>query len=148
MKWYVIMCLLVGGIYYVVDIGTAKDPVRDAINWSMKNYNPGLTPKVRYYGAWVYLKRDEYDKAQHAFTEYLIDYPTGQYAADALFNLGGAAEENRSWDLGKAALKKLLEEYPSYKDKDIAAKKLELLKYHHGSDVGELPTRDEYYGQQ
>lgn len=134
---YVFLALY-GAYYYV----STTYKIHDALVYAQKHPDPKSAPRIIYYVGFYHYQKSEYPQAQEAFTQLLLDYPTCQYEASALFYLGDVSEQLKNWDLAKSSLARYVERFPSGKDREIVSKKLELIKYHHGMDVPEFPSRE------
>ena len=101
----------------------------DTLVYAKKNPQASWAPAADYYIGLVYYQRAEYGKAQEAFTQLLTDYSTGPYTAKGLMRLAAAAEENRDYEVARQSLKRFLEEFPDHKDKPVAERRLEYVKF-------------------
>ena len=119
---------LYGGFYYVSKLYKFDD------NMAYVKGHKGASwaPKANYYIGVIYYQREDYPKAQEAFTQLLTDYPTCQHAAKGLVYWEGAAEYNHDWGSARTALDRYIEEYPDGEDIDLMKKRSEMLKYRHG----------------
>lgn len=129
MRTYVLIVLTIAGAYYFV---TRKVKLDDPLAYSAKYRSKSWAPAADYYIGLAYYERGDYPRAQAAFTQLLGDHATSYYAPKGLMYLADSAEENRDYAAAKEALARYLDEYPEGKEKDRAAKKLELLRYRHG----------------
>lgn len=129
MRTYVLIVLALAGSYYFI---TRKVKLDEPLAYSAKYKNSSWAPAANYYIGLAYYQRSDYPRAQEAFTQLLGNHATSYYAPQGLMYLADAAEENRDYATAKEALARYLEEYPEGKEKDRAAKKLELLRYRHG----------------
>lgn len=101
----------------------------DTLVYARKNPQAKWAPAADYYVGLVYFQRAEYGKAQEAFTQLLTDYSTGPYTARGLMRLAASAEENRDFEVARQSLTRFLEEFPDHKDKKIAERRLEYIKF-------------------
>ncbi len=101
----------------------------DTLVYARKNPQAKWAPAADYYVGLVYFQRAEYGKAQEAFTQLLTDFSTGPYTAKGLMRLAAAAEENRDYEVARQSLARFLEEFPDHKDKKIAERRLEYIKF-------------------
>ncbi|MDD5658287.1 MAG: tetratricopeptide repeat protein [Elusimicrobia bacterium] len=117
-----------GGYYYLAH----HCKFDDGIEFVSRHKDAAWAPRANYLIGMVYEQREDYPKAQDAFSRLLTAYPTCQYAADALLKMGLAAEHNGDWDTAKSALARYAEEHPDGGKIELARKRLELLRYQHG----------------
>lgn len=129
MRTYTIIVLTILGCYYYV---SRKVKLEEPLAYAAKYKDKSWAPAADYYIGLAYYQRSDYPNAQIAFTQLLTDHATSQYAPRGLMFLADAAEGTNDWDSAKAAMVRYLDEYPEGKDKDRAAKKLEMLRYKHG----------------
>lgn len=129
MRTYVLVVLALAGSYYFI---TRKVKLDDPLAYAAKYKKQSWSPAADYYIGVVYYQRSDYPRAQAAFTQLLADHATSQYTQKGLMYLADSAEENRDYAASKEALARYLEEYPEGKDKELAAKKLDILRYKHG----------------
>lgn len=101
----------------------------DTLVYAKKNPQAKWAPAADYYVGLVYYQRAEYVKAQEAFTQLLTDFSTGPYTAKGLMRLAAAAEENRDYAVARQSLERFLEEFPDHKDKKVAERRLEYIKF-------------------
>ena len=127
MKFILVVLALAGGYYYV----SRHFEFNDTLVYAKKHPESRYAPAIDYYVGTIYYQRENYGKAQEAFTQLLTDFPTTQYAPTALERLSDAAEYNGDWQTAKDSLQRYVEEYPNGKDMQVVQKRLELLKYHH-----------------
>lgn len=97
--------------------------------YAKKNPTAAWAPAADYYAGLVYYQRTDYPKAQGAFTQLLTDYPTSHYAPKALLRLSEVAIENRDYQTARESLERFLEEYPQHKERNLAEKRLEVVKF-------------------
>ncbi|MBI4061843.1 MAG: outer membrane protein assembly factor BamD [Elusimicrobia bacterium] len=100
-----------------------------ALAYAKKNPQASWAPAADYYVGLAYYQRAEYAKSQEAFTQLLTDYATGPYTAKGLLRLSSAAEENRDYAAARQSLERFIEEFPGHKDKSVAEKRLEIIKF-------------------
>lgn len=130
MRYLLILAGLYGAYYYA----SRHFEFHDTLVYAQKNPQEKWSPAVEYYVGMAYYQRADYPKAQEAFTQLLTAHPTAYaYLPKTLIRLSDAAEYNRDWDTAKQALSQYLEQFPEGKDAEMARKRLELLKYRHGS---------------
>ena len=139
MKTALVIFLALYGAYYYV---TAHYQIHDALVYAQKHPDPVTAPKIEYYVGFYHYQKSEYPQAQEAFTTLLMDYATCQYEERALYYLGDAAEASNNWDLAKASLARYIDHFPDGKDRELVGKKLEMIRYHHGMDVPDFPSRE------
>lgn len=101
----------------------------DTLVYAKKNPQAKWAPAADYYVGLVYFQRAEYGKAQEAFTQLLTDFSTGPYTAKGLMRLAASAEENKDFEVARQSLTRFLEEFPDHKDKKIAERRLEYIKF-------------------
>ncbi|MBI4375701.1 MAG: outer membrane protein assembly factor BamD [Elusimicrobia bacterium] len=126
-KYFLIVLALYGGCYYLwphfsLYKGLALTKSRSGARW---------VPPMEYYIGVVYYQKEDYPRAQEAFTQLLAASPTGYYVPRALIYLSDAADRTRDWDVAKAAAARYVEEFPDGKEIELMRKRLEMLKYHH-----------------
>lgn len=141
MKAYIIVVTVIFAGYYLFS-NNVHSP-KDALAYAQKHPDPKWAPMIDYYVGSYYFHRGEFGVAQQAYMQLLTDYTTSQYEAQALANLGTAAEENHDYGIAKGALAHYMQDFPNGPDKEVVQKKLELIKYHHGFDVEIYPPPKE-----
>jgi TolA-binding protein len=124
-KWIFVAALLYGGYWYA----DRRFNFSDILVYARKNPRAAWAPAVDYYVGLAYYQRAEYAKSQEAFTQLLADYSTGSYTAKGLLRLSSAAEENREYEVARQSLQRFIEEFPDHKDKAVAEKRLEMIKF-------------------
>jgi TolA-binding protein len=124
-KLIVVAAVLYGSYWYA----TRHFNFADALAYARKHPQASWAPAMDYYVGLAYYQRAEYAKSQEAFTQLLTDYSTGPYTAKGLLRLSSAAEENRDWPVARQSLERFIEEFPDHKDKPIAEKRLEVIKF-------------------
>lgn len=124
-KLIIVGAVLYGGYWYV----TKNYRFEDTLAHSKKNPGASWAPAVDYYVGMVYYQRADYPKAQEAFTQLLTDRSTGPYIAKGLLRLATVAEENRDYAVARQSFERFLEEFPDHKDKEVAARRLEAIKF-------------------
>lgn len=126
MKKLIIVAAVLYGTYWYA---SNRFNFADTLAYAKKNPQASWAPAVDYYVGMVYFQRAEYPKAQEAFTQLLTDYSTGPYTAKGLLRLATVAEENKDWQVARQSLERFIEEFPEHKDKQIAAQRLEIIKF-------------------
>lgn len=126
MKKFVIFFAILYGIYWYA---SEKFSFEGTLAYAHNNQHKKWAPAAEYYVGLVYYQRAEYPKAQEAFTMLLTDFSTGTYTASGLWRLASAAEENRDYETARQSLTRLLEEFPDYKERKAAERKLEYIKF-------------------
>jgi TolA-binding protein len=129
MKKFAFIALALWGCYYY---SSRHLNLENSARFVSTHKNASWAPRAAYYIAVVYEQRENYPKAQEAFSQLLTDYPTCQYAPSALIKLDSAAENNADWETAKSSLVRYLEEFPDAPQKELATKRLEMLRYKHG----------------
>jgi outer membrane protein assembly factor BamD (BamD/ComL family) len=124
-KWIVVFAVLYGTYWYAIN----RFDFADTLVYAKKNPQASWAPAVDYYVGLVYFQRAEYAKSQEAFTQLLTDYSTGPYTDRGLMRLSQVAMENRDWAVARQSLERFLEEFPAHKDRNIAEKRLEFIKF-------------------
>lgn len=124
-KLIFIVAVLYGTYWYA----STRFNFADTLVYAKKNRQASWAPAADYYIGLVYYQRAEYPKAQEAFTQLLTDFSTGPYTAKGLIRLASAAEENRDYEVARQSLQRFIEEFPDHKDKGVAEKRLELIKF-------------------
>ncbi|MFA6003435.1 MAG: tetratricopeptide repeat protein [Elusimicrobiota bacterium] len=127
-KYIVLILAVAGGYYYV----SRHCNLANAERLISEHKGASWAPRARYTVALFYDQREDYPKAQEAFTRLLSEYPTCQYVPSVLIHVDEVAQENQDWAAAKAALARYVEEFPEGKDIELARKRLEMLRYHHG----------------
>ena len=124
-KWIAVFVVLYGTYWYA----SRHYNFADTLVYAKKNPQASWAPAADYYVGMVYYQRAEYPKAQEAFTQLLTDYSTGPYTAKGLLRLASAAEENRDYETARQSLARFIEEFPDHKDKNVAERRLEYIKF-------------------
>lgn len=123
------LIFVVGVLYGTYWYASRHYNFSDTLVYARKNPQAKWAPAADYYVGLVYFQRAEYPKAQEAFTQLLTDYSTGPYTAKGLMRLAASAEENRDFEVARQSLTRFLEEFPDHKDKKIAERRLEYIKF-------------------
>ncbi|MFA6092168.1 MAG: tetratricopeptide repeat protein [Elusimicrobiota bacterium] len=101
----------------------------DILRYSKTHPNRSTSPAVDYYvGMTAYLKSD-YDLAVPAFEQLLADYPTCQYAPNALVRLAGIHSEKYHWEPARAALQRYMDDFPQGSEIESVRRKYEFIKF-------------------
>jgi outer membrane protein assembly factor BamD (BamD/ComL family) len=122
-KFYFFVLVMAGLWYYATHIFQ----IDDVTAFAQKNHNASWAPAAEYTVGLVYYQRDEFPKAQAAFTQFLTEYPTGQYEGRALLRLSEVAEDNHDYATEKTALDQYLADFPDGPDRQTAEKRRELI---------------------
>ncbi len=132
MKIYLLVVAVICAIYYGYGkyVG-GKDYLQSTLEYTKKHPDPKWSPMIDYYVGFTYYQQGEYTKAKGAFEQQLADYPTAQYAPQALVKLCLTAQELREWGTAKEAAARYIEEYPTGDDIKLMQSNLESLKYNH-----------------
>ncbi|MCX5797871.1 MAG: tetratricopeptide repeat protein [Elusimicrobia bacterium] len=128
MKYVLCVLALAGGYYYL----SRHASLEASLQYVTQHKGASWAPRANYTIGWIYHQREEYGKAEAAFTQLLTDYPTGQFAAPALVYLEDSAESVKDWDAAKAALDRYIEEHPDGAEIKLMRERREMLHYHHG----------------
>lgn len=123
------LIFVVGVLYGTYWYASRHYNFSDTLVYARKNPQAKWAPAADYYVGLVYYQRAEYVKAQEAFTQLLTDYSTGPYTAKGLMRLAASAEENRDFEVARQSLTRFLEEFPDHKDKKVAERRLEYIKF-------------------
>jgi len=124
-KLIFVAAVLYGTYWYA----SARFNFSDTLVYAKKNPSASWAPAADYYVGLVYFQRAEYVKSQEAFTQLLTDYTTGPYTSRGLMRLSQVAMENRDWAVARQSLERFIEEFPDHKEKNIAEKRLEYIKF-------------------
>lgn len=132
MKTYLFVVAIIAAVYY----GHGKyvggqDHLKMVLEYTKKHPDPKWSPMIDYYVGFVYYQQGDYSNAVLAYQQQLTDYPTGQYAPEALVKLCLASQEIREWPQATEAAARYVEEFPDGKDIKIMKTNLDALKYHH-----------------
>lgn len=124
-KWIAVAAVIYGTYWYA----TNRFNFSDTLVYARKNPQASWAPAADYYVGLVYYQRNEPAKAQAAFTQLLTDYSTGPYTAKGLQWLAAAAQENKDYETARQSLQRFVEEFPDHKDRPVAEKRLEIIKF-------------------
>ena len=127
-KYVIFVLALAGGYYYL----SQHASLESGLQYVAQHKGASWAPRANYIIGFIYHQREEYGKAETAFTQLLTDYPTGQFAAQGLFYLEDSAEDVHDWDTAKTALDRYIEEYPDGQKIGLMRQRRELLHYQHG----------------
>jgi|GEM_PF-1979952 len=127
-KYVIFVLALAGGYYYL----SRNASLESGLQFVAQHKDSSWAPRANYTIGFIYHQREEYGKAEAAFTQLLTDYPTGQFTASGLFYLEDSAEYTRDWETAKTALDRYIEEYPDGREIGIMRQRRDLLHYHHG----------------
>ena len=123
-KLWLLVGLAVFSYYYV----TRHVNFASTLAYTKKNKEKAWAPKVDYWIGLAYYQRGEYGKSREAFTQLLTEYPTSYHSSKALLKLSDMAEIQHDWASSRDALTKFLEDYPEHPDRDLAQKRLEIVR--------------------
>jgi len=124
-KFLIVVAVLYGGCWYADKyVG-----LQETLVWAKKNPQSEWAPAADYYVGLAYYQKADYPKAQEAFTQLLTDYATGQYIARGLLYQAYTAQENRDWPVARQSLERFIEEFPDHKNKGLAQKQLDVIKF-------------------
>ncbi len=126
---YVLFVLAVAGGYYYLSRNASLE---SGLQYIEQHKGASWAPRANYTIGFIYHQREEYDKAETAFTQLLTDYPTGQFVARGLFYLEDSAEYVHDWAAAKTALDRYIDEYPDGHDVGLMRQRRDLLHYNHG----------------
>lgn len=124
-KWIAVFAVLYGTYWYASN----RFDFADTLVYARKNPQASWAPAADYYVGLVYYQRTEYVKSQEAFTQLLTDYSTGPYTSRGLMRLSQVAMDNRDYETARQSLTRFLEEFPDHKERNIAEKRLEYIKF-------------------
>lgn len=124
-KWIAVFAVLYGMYWYASN----RFDFADTLVYARKNPQASWAPAADYYVGLVYYQRTEYAKSQAAFTQLLTDYSTGPYTSRGLMRLSQVAMDNRDYETARQSLTRFLEEFPDHKERNIAEKRLEYIKF-------------------
>lgn len=124
-KWIAVFAVLYGMYWYASN----RFDFADTLVYARKNPQASWAPAADYYVGLVYYQRTEYVKSQEAFTQLLTDYSTGPYTSRGLMRLSQVAMDNKDYETARQSLTRFLEEFPDHKERNIAEKRLEYIKF-------------------
>lgn len=124
-KWIAVFAVLYGTYWYASN----RFDFADTLVYARKNPQASWAPAADYYVGLVYYQRTEYVKSQEAFTQLLTDYSTGPYTSRGLMRLSQVAMDNKDYETARQSLTRFLEEFPDHKERNIAEKRLEYIKF-------------------
>lgn len=127
-KFVIVALALYGGYYYL----SRHASMESSMQYVAQHKGASWAPRANYTIGRIYHQREEYGKAEAAFTQLLTDYPTGQFAARGLYFLEDSAESVKDWEAAKAALDRYIEEYPDGDKIRLMRQRREMLRYQHG----------------
>jgi TolA-binding protein len=127
-KYVIFVLALAGGYYYL----SRNASLESGLQYVAQHKGASWAPRANYAIGFIYHEREDYGKAEAAFTRLLTDYPTGQFTARALFYLEDSAEYAHDWDTAKTALDRYIEQCPDGHEIELMRQRRELLHYHHG----------------
>lgn len=132
MKIYLVVVAIIAGLYYGHEkyVG-GKDHLKMALEYTKKNPDPKWSPMIDFYVGFTYYQQGDYHNAVAAYQQLLTDYPTAQYAPEALVKLCLSSQEIREWPTATEAAARYVEEFPDGKDIKLMKTNLDSLKYHH-----------------
>lgn len=124
-KFLIAVAVLYGGCWY----GSKHLGLQETLAYAKKNPQGKYSQAADYYVGLAYYQKADYPKAQEAFTQLLTDYATGPYIARGLLYQAYTAQENRDWPVARQSLERFIEEFPDHKNKSIAEKQLDVIKF-------------------
>jgi TolA-binding protein len=128
MRYILFVLALAGGYYYV----SRHASLDSSLQYVEQHKGASWAPRANYTIGFLYHEREEYGKAEAAFSQLLTDYPTGQFTIQGLFYLEDSAEYLHDWDTAKTALDRYIEDYPDGHDIGLMRQRRDLLHYNHG----------------
>jgi TolA-binding protein len=128
MKYILFVLALAGGYYYL----SQHASLESGLQYVGQHKGAAWAPRANFTIGLIYHQREDYGKAEAAFTQLLTDYPTGQFLASGLFYLEDSAEYVHDWDTAKTALDRYIEECPDGDRISLVRQRRDLLHYHHG----------------
>jgi TolA-binding protein len=127
-RYVVFVLALAGGYYYL----SRNASLEAGLQYAARHKDASWAPRADYTIGFIYHEREEYGKAEAAFTQLLTDYPTGQFTAPGLFYLEDSAEYIHDWDTAKTSLDRYIEDFPDGDKIGLVRQRRELLRYNHG----------------
>lgn len=124
-KWMIVVAVVYGSYWYV----TNKFHFDDALAYAHRHQYAKWAPAVDYYVGVIYYQRTQPAKAQEALTQLVTDHSTGPYTVKGLQLLAAAAQENRNFEVARQTLERFITEFPDHKDRPVAEKRLEIIKF-------------------
>lgn len=124
-KWMIVAAAIYGSYWYVSN----RFNFDDGLVYAHKHQYTKWAPAVDYYIGVVYYQRSQPAKAQEALTQLVTDHSTGPYTAKGLQLLAAAAQENRDMEVARQTLQRFIEEFPDHKDRPVAEKRLDIIKF-------------------
>jgi len=124
-KFLITVALLYGTYWYASN----RFNFSDTLVYAHKHQYSNWAPAIDYYVGVVYFQRSQPGKAQEALTQLVTDHSTGPYTAKGLQLLAAAAQENKDFDVARQTLQRFIEEFPDHKERPVAEKRLEIIKF-------------------
>lgn len=124
-KLFVWFALFVCAVVYV----RSNYALEDVLKFSREHPHPEISPRVDYYIGWMEFQRSNYEKSHQAFDQLLTDYPTCQYAPDALFRKAWMYTDNYKYPEARKMYSKYMEEFPEGPEIHKVQKKYEYIRF-------------------
>lgn len=124
-KWFFIIAVVAGLGFYVRSHYTFKD----VLSYSKSRPDPKVSPKLDYYVGMAHYLRSEYPESAEAFEQLLADYPTCQYAPQALYKLGTIYIDQMQWEKARTHLQRYLDDYPDGPEIKLVQNQFDTVKF-------------------
>ncbi|MFH2203771.1 MAG: tetratricopeptide repeat protein [Elusimicrobiota bacterium] len=124
-KIFIIFFIFIGSIVYI----RANYTMMNVLEVSEKRPHPTFSPKIEYYIGRAQYHRDIYAESHQAFDQLLKDYPTCQYAPDALYFKGLMYSEEKKYGPAREVYEQYIEKFPKGDRIQLVEKKYEFIKF-------------------
>ena len=124
-KIFIILFVFVGTVIYI----RSNYTYMDVLAYSEKHPHPSISPRVEYWIGRAQYHRDVFPESHQAFDQMLKDYPTCQYAPDALYYKGLMYSDGRKFAHACLQYEKYMKMFPEGKRIRQIEKKHEFIKF-------------------
>lgn len=124
-KFFYIVAVLAGGVYYVTQHYTTAD----VLTWAKARPVAADRDKYVYYVGMVYYAQDKQLEASEAFRELMTEEATGYYEPKGLMRMGRCYQEMRKFDEARAAYERYIEVFPKGADIELVKNNYDFVKF-------------------
>ena len=124
-KWRICAGLLYGAYWYA----SRRWDFKDTLVLTHKNPSKSWSAPANYWIGMVYYQRADYEMADQAFAQLLVDHSTSTYVPKTLLRRSEVAISRRDWPTARESLERFLNDYPDDKQRNIAEQRLEVVKF-------------------
>lgn len=120
MKKLVALAVLIWAVWWYASRHLALDSIME---YAHKHREASWSPGLVYTIATAYYGREDYGRAQKAFTQLIEDDPKGTHTGRAMLRLADSQRETRDYTGARETLNRFLEEFPDDSDRVMAQRR-------------------------